>query len=176
MTRFCPYPFFSDNSFVVLPVGHPLWREDGSVTYRAIADWSGHWGPIAIHYRLIWDCVPSSSPLTTRKDYGGGILTRIHTGEPICECLVFTFKHLVRTSQKTPTCVALAPSATVSTMKRNSNKSLSTCIKAIAETQKVWGFKWALCISALLAASFCFFTYRVLQLWRQTTHLQLMPT
>jgi hypothetical protein len=29
MTRF--YPFFSDNCFVVLPVGRPLWQEDGSV-------------------------------------------------------------------------------------------------------------------------------------------------
>jgi hypothetical protein len=39
-----------------------------------------HWGPITIHYCLIWDCVPSSSPLTTRRDYGEGILTRLHTG------------------------------------------------------------------------------------------------
>jgi hypothetical protein len=81
MTRFYPYPFFSDNWFVVLPVGRPLWREDGSVTYSAIADWSGHWGPITIHYRLIWGCVLSSSPLTTRRDCGGGILTRLHTGK-----------------------------------------------------------------------------------------------
>jgi hypothetical protein len=81
MTRFYPYPFFSDNCFVVvLPVGRPLWREDKSVTYSAIPDWSGHWGPITIHYRLIWDRVPSSSPLTTRRDCGGGILTRLHTG------------------------------------------------------------------------------------------------
>jgi hypothetical protein len=80
MTRFYPYPFFSDNCFVVLPVGRPLWREYGSVTYSAIADWSGHWGPITIHYRPIWDCVPSSSPITSRKDYGGGILTRLNTG------------------------------------------------------------------------------------------------
>jgi hypothetical protein len=80
MTGFYPYPFFSDNCFVVLPVGRPLWREDRSVTYSAIADWSGHWGPITIHYRLIWDCVPSSSPLRTRRDYGGGIITRLHTG------------------------------------------------------------------------------------------------
>jgi hypothetical protein len=58
MTRFYPYPFFSDSCFVVLPVGHPLWREDLSVTYSAIVDWSGHWGPITIHYRLIWDCSP----------------------------------------------------------------------------------------------------------------------
>jgi hypothetical protein len=28
----------------------------------------GHWGPITIHYRLIWDCVPSSSPLTIRRE------------------------------------------------------------------------------------------------------------
>jgi hypothetical protein len=45
----------------------------------------GHCGPITINYPLIWDCVPSSSPLTTRRDYGGGILTRLHTGyESLC--------------------------------------------------------------------------------------------
>jgi hypothetical protein len=80
MTRFYPYPFYNDNCFVVPLVGRPLWREDWSVTYSAIANWSGHWGPITIHYRLIWDCVPSSSPLTTRRDCGGGILTLLHTG------------------------------------------------------------------------------------------------
>jgi hypothetical protein len=79
MTRFYPYPFFSDNRFAVLPLGRPLWREDESVTYSAIADWSGHWGPITIHYHLIWDCVPSSSPLTARKGCGEGILNRLHT-------------------------------------------------------------------------------------------------
>jgi hypothetical protein len=92
MTRFYPYPFFSDNCFIVLPVGRPLWREDGSATYSATTDWSGHWGPITIcgrfphehqqyvttqlryyatDYRLAWDCVPTSSPLTTRSDCGG---------------------------------------------------------------------------------------------------------
>jgi hypothetical protein len=40
MTRFYPYPFFSDNCFVVRTVGRPLWREGKSVTYSAIADWS----------------------------------------------------------------------------------------------------------------------------------------
>jgi hypothetical protein len=80
MTRFYPYPFFSDDCFIVLPVGCPLWREDGSATYSATTDWSGHWGPITIHYRLVWDCVPFLSPLTTRRDYGGSILTRLHTG------------------------------------------------------------------------------------------------
>jgi hypothetical protein len=49
MIRFYPYPFFSDNCFVVLPVGRPLWREDGSVAYSEIAEWSGHWGPITIY-------------------------------------------------------------------------------------------------------------------------------
>jgi hypothetical protein len=77
MTRFYLYPFVSENCFVVLPVWRALWREDGSVTYNAIADWSAHWGPITIHYSLIWGYVPSSSPLTTRKDCGGGILTRL---------------------------------------------------------------------------------------------------
>jgi hypothetical protein len=79
MTRFYPYPFFSDNCLFFLPVGLPIWQEGGSVTYRAIADWSGHWGPITIHYCLIWDCLPFSLPLTTRRDCGGGILTCLHT-------------------------------------------------------------------------------------------------
>jgi hypothetical protein len=30
----------------------------------------GHWGPITTNYRFIWDC----------RDYGGSILTRLHTG------------------------------------------------------------------------------------------------
>jgi hypothetical protein len=75
MTIFNLYTFFSDNCLFSLLVGCPLWWEDGSVTYSAIADRSGHWRPVTIHYRLIWDRVPSSSPLTTRCDYGGGILT-----------------------------------------------------------------------------------------------------
>jgi hypothetical protein len=85
MTRFYPYPFFSNNCLFSLPVVHPLWREDGSVTYNAIADWSGHWGPITIHYRLIWDCVPSSSPLMTRWDCGGGILTCLYMGSQVLQ-------------------------------------------------------------------------------------------
>jgi hypothetical protein len=58
----------------------PLWREDGSVTYSTISHWSGHWELITTIYRLIWDCVSILSPLTTRRDCGGGILTRLHTG------------------------------------------------------------------------------------------------
>jgi hypothetical protein len=79
MTRF--YPLFLRLKITLLFfLGRPLWWEDGSVTYSAIADWSGHWGPITILYRLIRDCVPFLSPLTTRKDCGGGILARLHTG------------------------------------------------------------------------------------------------
>jgi hypothetical protein len=37
--------------------------------------------PITIYYRLIWDWVSILSPLTTRRDYGGGIITRLHTGQ-----------------------------------------------------------------------------------------------
>jgi hypothetical protein len=38
-------------------------------------------GLISIHYCLVWDhWVPFTSPLTTRRDHGGSILTRLHTG------------------------------------------------------------------------------------------------
>jgi hypothetical protein len=45
MTRFYPYSFFSENRFVVFPVGRPLWREDGSSICSVIGVWSGPWGP-----------------------------------------------------------------------------------------------------------------------------------
>jgi hypothetical protein len=72
--------FSFDNYFVVVPRAPSLTRgRDCSLQCNR---WlSGHWGPITIHYRLIWDCVPFLSPLTTRRDYGGGILTRPHTGK-----------------------------------------------------------------------------------------------
>jgi hypothetical protein len=35
---------------------------------------------MAIFYCLIWDCVPYSSLLTIRRDYCGGIVTRLHMG------------------------------------------------------------------------------------------------
>jgi hypothetical protein len=41
----------------------------------------------AIFYCFIWDCVPPSSPLTTRRDYGGYILTRLHTGILTIHCV-----------------------------------------------------------------------------------------
>jgi hypothetical protein len=44
--------------------------------------------PVTIHYRLIRDCVPFLSPLTTRRDYGGGILTCLHTGQSWRVCVL----------------------------------------------------------------------------------------
>jgi hypothetical protein len=38
-------------------------------------------GLITVHYHFIWDYwIPVPSPLTTRRDYGGSILTHLHTG------------------------------------------------------------------------------------------------
>jgi hypothetical protein len=54
--------------------------------------------PITIHYRLIWDCVPFLSPLTTRRDYGGGILTRLDTGYTFVSFSlfdIFYFQHAI---------------------------------------------------------------------------------
>jgi hypothetical protein len=110
MIRFYLYPFFNDNYFVVLPVGGPLWREDGSVTFSAIADWSGHWEPITIHYRLIWDCVPSPSPLTSHSDNGGGILTRLHTGFnslPSCNDIYILRRIQTAESRETNFCLTI---------------------------------------------------------------------
>jgi hypothetical protein len=47
----------------------------------------------AILYCLISDCVPSSWPLTTRRDYGGGILTHLHTGKHRSRHLIIGLKN-----------------------------------------------------------------------------------
>jgi hypothetical protein len=73
------FSFFRLTVTLVLFLGRPPWREDGYVVYSAIAGWSGHWGPITTLYNLIWDYVPFLPPLTTHRDYGGSILTRLHT-------------------------------------------------------------------------------------------------
>jgi hypothetical protein len=78
--------FFRLTITLLLFLGHPPWREDGSVVYSAITGWSGHWGPITTLYHLIWDYVPFLSPRTTRRDYGGGILTRLHTRSHAFSC------------------------------------------------------------------------------------------
>jgi hypothetical protein len=51
--------------------------------------------PITIHYRLIWDCVPFLSPLTTRRDCGGSILTRLHTDSPNMLWYTCLIKHAI---------------------------------------------------------------------------------
>jgi hypothetical protein len=73
-----PFPFFCRTTTLLFVLGRPLWREDGSVLCSAIYQWSESW---RTHYCLTWEYwVPFPSPLTTRRDYGGSILTRIHTG------------------------------------------------------------------------------------------------
>jgi hypothetical protein len=76
LTRFYLVLLFSaDNYFIILP-------KASSLTRRRVCNlqWNHSLVPITILYCLIWDCVPFLSPLTTRRDYGGGILTRLHTG------------------------------------------------------------------------------------------------
>jgi hypothetical protein len=59
-----------------------LLSKASSLTRKRVCSlqWNHSLVPITILYCLIWDCVPFLSPLTTRRDYGGGILTRLHTG------------------------------------------------------------------------------------------------
>jgi hypothetical protein len=68
--------FSADNYLIILP-------KASSLTRRRVCSlqWNHSLVPITILYRLIWDCVPFLSPLTTRRDYGGSILTRLHTGK-----------------------------------------------------------------------------------------------
>jgi hypothetical protein len=91
-----PWPYFILLFFFRLTVTwffflrHLLWRENGSVVYYIL--FYIFYFIIFIYllfyilfyftifYRLIWDCVPFLSPLTKLRDYGGSILTRLHTG------------------------------------------------------------------------------------------------
>jgi hypothetical protein len=71
----CNYQRFESrrncNHFNVSFGAPPTWRTRSSYLYSPGTGWPsytpGHW-------------VPFLSPLTTRRDYGGGILTRLHTG------------------------------------------------------------------------------------------------
>jgi hypothetical protein len=76
LTRFYITLLFSaDNYFILLSKASSLTRK------RVCSLQCNHsLVPITVLYRLIWDWVPFLSPLTTRRDYGGGILTRHHTG------------------------------------------------------------------------------------------------
>jgi hypothetical protein len=71
------FPFFCRTIALLFVLGRPLWREDGSVICRAICQWSESQ---MTHNHTVWYWVPFSSPLTTRRDYGGSILARLHTG------------------------------------------------------------------------------------------------
>jgi hypothetical protein len=66
---------------IALLLGRPLWREDWSVICSVICQWSEsrrtHKHTFLSHLRLLG---PFPSPLTTLRDYGGSILTRLHVG------------------------------------------------------------------------------------------------
>jgi hypothetical protein len=75
-------PFFCRKIALLFVLGLALWREDGSVICSAICQWwesrRTHNHTSLSHLRL--PRVPFPSLLTTRRDYGGSILTRLHTG------------------------------------------------------------------------------------------------
>jgi hypothetical protein len=53
-------------------------------------------GLITIHYCLIWDYwVPFPSPFTTRRDWGGSILIRLHTGKGRWGPYIFIYYQLI---------------------------------------------------------------------------------
>jgi hypothetical protein len=98
--------FFCIENCEFLDVGHPLWREDGSVIYLYNCFGSESRKTQTIFFCLIWDTpnlegqVPVFISPRNRvaklypralgslfvasydsQDYGGGILTRLHTGK-----------------------------------------------------------------------------------------------
>jgi hypothetical protein len=76
LTRFYLALLFSSDNYLI------LLSKASSLTRKRVCSLHCNHSlvPITILYRLIWDCVPFLSPLTTRRDFGGGILTRLHTG------------------------------------------------------------------------------------------------
>jgi hypothetical protein len=92
-TRFYLVLLFSaDNYLIILSMASSLTRK------RVCSlQWNHPLVPITILYCLIRDCVPFLSPLTTRRDYGGGIQTRLHTGK---ELLNLDKRHM--TSERVP--------------------------------------------------------------------------
>jgi hypothetical protein len=58
-----------------------LWWEDGPLICVKSVSGQSRGGLTFIHYCIIWDYwVPFPSPLTTRRDYGGSIITCFHAG------------------------------------------------------------------------------------------------
>jgi hypothetical protein len=75
------FPFFCRKIALLFILGCPLWQENGSVICSALCQWS-ELRRTHNHYCLIWDYwIPFLLPLTTRRDYGEIILTRLHTGK-----------------------------------------------------------------------------------------------
>jgi hypothetical protein len=83
-TRFYLALLFSADNYLI------LLSKASSLTRKRVCSlqWNHSLVPITILYCLIWDCVPFLSPLTTRRDYGGSILARLHTGINCCSLLL----------------------------------------------------------------------------------------
>jgi hypothetical protein len=75
------FPFFCRKIALLIVLGRPLWREDGSVICSAICQWSEsrrtHNRTLLSHLRLLGSLSVASYD---SRDYGGSILTRLHTG------------------------------------------------------------------------------------------------
>jgi hypothetical protein len=86
LTRFYLALLFSADKYVI------ILSKASSLTRKRVCSLQCNHSlvPITVLYRLIWDCVPFLSPLTTRRGYGGGILTRLHTGLSALACFPLT--------------------------------------------------------------------------------------
>jgi hypothetical protein len=75
------FPFFCRKIALLFVSGRLLWREDGSLICSAICQWpesrTTHKHTLLSHLRQF----PFLSSLTTRRDYGGSILTHLHIGK-----------------------------------------------------------------------------------------------
>jgi hypothetical protein len=109
-----------------------------SLTRRRVCSlqWNHSLAPITILYCLIWDCVPFLSPLTTRRDYGGSILTRNCSQVPV---FIYPGKRVLggkNRKHRLPSCCVLLPSFTKVTCWRfvSAQKRLPSCLAATVHT------------------------------------------